>query len=107
MTTPIDATATPAWTELTALAADLKPDLRGWFADDPGRVERLSFELADLHVDLSKNLVDDEIVATLVRLAKQTGVAERFAAMLRGEHINTTENRAVLHTALRRPHNLT
>ncbi|WP_454168336.1 glucose-6-phosphate isomerase [Microbacterium paulum] len=103
MTTPIDATATPAWTELTALAADLKPDLRGWFADDPGRVERLSFELADLHVDLSKNLVDDEIVATLVRLAEQTGVAERFAAMLRGEHINTTENRAVLHTALRRP----
>jgi len=103
VTTPIDATATPAWTELTALAADLKPDLRGWFADDPGRVERLSFELADLHVDLSKNLVDDEIVATLVRLAEQTGVAERFAAMLRGEHINTTENRAVLHTALRRP----
>ena len=103
MTTPIDPTATPAWTELTALAADLKPDLRGWFADDPGRVERLSFELADLHVDLSKNLVDDEIVATLVRLAEQTGVAERFAAMLRGEHINTTENRAVLHTALRRP----
>ena len=103
MTTPIDPTATPAWTELTALAADLKPDLRGWFADDPGRVERLSFELADLHVDLSKNLVDDEIVGALVRLAEQTGVAERFAAMLRGEHINTTEDRPVLHTALRRP----
>ena len=103
MTTPIDATATPAWAELTALADRFEPDLRGWFADDPGRVERLSFELADLHVDLSKNLVDDEIVATLVRLAEQTGVAERFAAMLRGEHINTTENRAVLHTALRRP----
>jgi len=103
VTTPIDPTATPAWAELTALADRFEPDLRGWFADDPGRVERLSFELADLHVDLSKNLVDDEIVATLVRLAEQTGVAERFAAMLRGEHINTTENRAVLHTALRRP----
>lgn len=103
MTTPIDATATPAWAELTALADRLEPDLRGWFENDPGRVERLSFTLADLHVDLSKNLVDDDIVAALVRLAEQTGVAERFAAMLRGDHINTTEDRAVLHTALRRP----
>lgn len=103
MTTPIDATATPAWAELTALADRLEPDLRGWFENDPGRVERLSFTLADLHVDLSKNLVDDDIVAAFVRLAEQTGVAERFAAMLRGDHINTTEDRAVLHTALRRP----
>ncbi|PZU47525.1 MAG: glucose-6-phosphate isomerase [Microbacterium sp.] len=102
-TAPIDATATPAWTELTALAGGLKPDLRGWFADDPTRVERFSFELADLHVDLSKNLINDGIVAALVRLAEQTHVAERYAAMLRGDHINTTENRAVLHTALRRP----
>jgi len=103
VTTPIDATATPAWTELTALAADLKPDLRGWFQDDPARVDRFGFDLADLHVDLSKNLVNDEILAALVHLAEQTGVADRFAAMLRGEHINTTEDRAVLHTALRRP----
>lgn len=103
MTTPIDATATPAWGELTALKSALVPDLRGWFRDDPERVQRFSFELADLHVDLSKNLIDDEIVAALVRLAEQTGVAERYAAMLRGEHINTTEDRAVLHTALRRP----
>ena len=80
-----------------------KPDLRGWFADDPGRVERLGFTLGDLHVDLSKNLVTDEILASLVKLADQTGVAERYAAMLAGEHINTTEDRAVLHTALRRP----
>ena len=103
MTTPIDATTTAAWTELTALSESLVPDLRGWFAADPGRVDRLSFELADLRVDLSKNLVTDEIVAALVRLAEQTGVAERFAAMLRGDHINTTEDRPVLHTALRRP----
>jgi len=103
VTTPIDPTATPAWAELTALADRFEPDLRGWFENDPGRVERLSFTVADLHVDLSKNLVEDDIVAALVRLAEQTGVAERFAAMLRGEHINTTENRAVLHTALRRP----
>lgn len=103
MTTPIDPTATPAWAELTAFADRFEPDLRGWFENDPGRVERLSFTVADLHVDLSKNLVEDDIVAALVRLAEQTGVAERFAAMLRGDHINTTEDRPVLHTALRRP----
>ncbi|OJV79371.1 glucose-6-phosphate isomerase [Microbacterium sp. 70-16] len=103
MTTPIDATTTPAWGELTALKSALVPDLRAWFRDDPERVQRFSFELADLHVDLSKNLIDDEIVAALVRLAEQTGVAEHYAAMLRGDHINTTEDRAVLHTALRRP----
>jgi len=103
VTTPIDATTTPAWGELTALKSALVPDLRAWFRDDPERVQRFSFELADLHVDLSKNLIDDEIVAALVRLAEQTGVAEHYAAMLRGDHINTTEDRAVLHTALRRP----
>ncbi|MCR2783662.1 MULTISPECIES: glucose-6-phosphate isomerase [unclassified Microbacterium] len=103
MTAPIDATTTSAWTELTALRDGFAPDLRGWFAADPGRVERLSLPLADLHVDLSKNLVTDEVLASLVRLAEQTGVAERYAAMLAGEHINTTEDRAVLHTALRRP----
>ncbi|MBN9178110.1 MAG: glucose-6-phosphate isomerase [Microbacterium sp.] len=103
MTTPIDPTTTTAWTELATLAEALEPDLRGWFADDPGRVGRLSFEAGDLHVDLSKNLVDDRILAALVQLAEETGVAERYAAMLRGEHINTTEDRAVLHTALRRP----
>ncbi|HYP72935.1 MAG TPA: glucose-6-phosphate isomerase, partial [Microbacterium sp.] len=103
MTTPIDATTTPAWTDLAAAADALVPDLRGWFETDPRRASRFTFELADLHVDLSKNLIDDDIVAALVRLAEQTGVAERYAAMLAGEHINTTEDRAVLHTALRRP----
>lgn len=103
MTAPIDATTTSAWAELTALRDGFTPDLRAWFADDPGRVERFSLPLADLHVDLSKNLVTDEIAAALLRLAEQTGVAERYAAMLAGAHINTTEDRAVLHTALRRP----
>ena len=100
---PIDATTTAAWTDLESLKKGFTPDLRGWFDSDPGRVERLSLPLADLHVDLSKNLVTDEIVAALVRLAEQTGVAERYAAMVSGEHINTSEDRAVLHTALRRP----
>jgi glucose-6-phosphate isomerase len=100
---PIDATTTAAWTDLESLKNGFTPDLRGWFDSDPGRVERLTLPLADLHVDLSKNLVTDEIVAALVRLAEQTGVAERYAAMVSGEHINTSEDRAVLHTALRRP----
>ena len=100
---PIDATTTSAWAELEAHKSSFTPDLRGWFAADAGRVERMSLPLGDLHVDLSKNLVTDEILASLVKLAEQTGVAKRYAAMLAGEHINTTENRAVLHTALRRP----
>jgi glucose-6-phosphate isomerase len=103
MSAPIDPTSTAAWAELDAHRSALQPDLRGWFAADPGRVERFSKPLVDLHVDLSKNLITDEILASLVRLAEQTGVAERYAAMLAGEHINTTEDRAVLHTALRRP----
>jgi len=100
---PVDPTTTSAWAELEAHRKAFAPDLRGWFAADPGRVERLSFALADLHVDLSKNLVTDDILASLVRLAEQVGVADRFAQMLEGRHINTTEDRAVLHTALRRP----
>jgi len=100
---PIDCTATSAWAELEAHKSAFAPDLRGWFEADAGRVERMSLPLGDLHVDLSKNLVTDQILSSLVRLAEQTGVAERYAAMLAGEHINTTEDRAVLHTALRRP----
>ena len=103
MSTPIDATTTPAWAELEAHRSGFAPDLRAWFAQDASRAERLSLPLADLHVDLSKNLVTDDVLASLVRLAEQTGVAERFAQMLAGVHINTTEDRAVLHTALRRP----
>ena len=103
MTSPIDATTTSAWQDLSAHESTLTPDLRGWFAADPQRAQRLTFRLADLHVDLSKNLVTDETLALLVRLAQETGVPERLQAMLRGEHINVTEDRAVLHTALRRP----
>ncbi|MFS0735183.1 glucose-6-phosphate isomerase [Microbacterium sp. 1P10UB] len=103
MSAPIDPTSTAAWSELTALRDSLRPDLRTWFAQDAGRVERMSLPLVDLHVDLSKNLVTDDVLAALVRLAEQTGVAERFAEMLAGVHLNTSEDRAVLHTALRRP----
>ncbi|MFB4350298.1 glucose-6-phosphate isomerase [Microbacterium sp. CR_7] len=103
MSAPVDPTVTSAWSELRALRETFSPDLRGWFAEDPTRADRLSFPLADLHVDLSKNLVTDEVLAALLRLAEETGVADRYAAMLSGAHINTSEDRAVLHTALRRP----
>ncbi len=103
MTSPIDATTTSAWQALSAHESTLTPDLRGWFAADPQRAQRLTFRLADLHVDLSKNLVTDETLALLVQLAEETAVPQRLTAMLRGEHINVTEDRAVLHTALRRP----
>ncbi|WP_435745154.1 glucose-6-phosphate isomerase [Nocardioides sp. SYSU DS0663] len=100
---PVDPTSTRAWSRLSALAADFAPDLRSWFARDPERVDRLSFTAGDLLVDLSKSLVDDDVLAALLDLADEVGVAERREAMLRGERVNVTEDRAVLHTALRLP----
>jgi len=100
---PVDPTSTDGWKTLSGIADGFTPDLRGWFDSDPGRAERYTFQAADLTVDLSKGLVDDEILAALLQVAKDAGVAERFQAMLAGEHINVTEDRAVLHTALRRP----
>ncbi len=102
-TPPIDPTTTAAWAALSDHESTLRPDLRGWFAADPGRAQRLTFGVGDLTVDLSKNLVTDTTLALLVELAEQVDVAGRFGAMLRGDHINITEDRAVLHTALRRP----
>jgi glucose-6-phosphate isomerase len=100
---PVDATSTAAWTRLTALAEDFSPDLRAWFAAEPDRVRRLGFEAADLHVDLSKSLLTDDVLAALLDLADEVGVTRRRDAMFAGEHINVTEDRAVLHTALRAP----
>ncbi len=103
MTTPVDATTTAAWAELQRLHDDLRPDLRSWFADDPGRAKEFSFTAGDLFVDLSKNWITPEIKAALLALAEQVGVAARREAMFRGERINVTEDRSVLHTALRLP----
>lgn len=103
MTAPVDATTTGAWTALTAHRDALTPDLRGWFDADPDRAARLTRQLADLTVDLSKNLVTDETLELLTRLATEVDLEGRLAAMFAGEHINVTEDRAVLHTALRRP----
>jgi glucose-6-phosphate isomerase len=103
MSDPVDPTTTSAWAELTELKSGLEPDLREWFAADVSRVDDLTFTAGDLHVDLSKNLITDDVLAALVRLAEQVHLPERRAAMFSGEHINVTEDRAVLHTALRRP----
>ena len=100
---PVDPTATEAWSTLRALADGFVPSLRAWFAEDPDRVSALSFTAADLHVDLSKGLVTQPVLTELLALAGQVGVVDRRDAMLRGEHINVTEDRAVLHTALRLP----
>ncbi|MBF1253202.1 MAG: glucose-6-phosphate isomerase [Isoptericola variabilis] len=99
----IDPTMTPAWDTLDQLADNFEPDLRKLFADDPNRTQTFTFDAADLHVDLSKNLVCPTLVGHLLALAEQTGVLELRDRMFAGEHINITEDRAVLHTALRRP----
>ena len=97
-------TSTDQWRALSSLH-DSKQNLnlRDLFADDASRAATYTFDAAGLHVDLSKNLVDADIVDALVELAKAANLPERTEAMFTGEHINTTEDRAVLHTALRLP----
>ena len=100
----MDITTTDAWTAVAAHAAGFDGStLRDLFADDPGRAERMTHELGDLVVDLSKHRVTASVLADLVALAEQAGLGPRIAAMYRGDRINTTEDRAVLHTALRAP----
>jgi len=77
--------------------------LRKLFADDPKRGERLTLEAAGIYLDYSKNRITEETLALLVQLADQSGLRERIDAMFGGQHINVSENRAVLHTALRAP----
>ncbi|MEY3215753.1 MAG: Glucose-6-phosphate isomerase, partial [Pseudomonadota bacterium] len=95
---------TPAWKALTAHAAQAKGfDLRTAFAQDPSRVDTLSQTAPHVFADLSKNLVDAATEALLQELARQTGLAAHRDAMFRGEHINSTEGRAVMHWLLRQP----
>ena len=103
MTTSIDPTTTSAWSALSAHHKALTPNLREWFATDPARAEKLSFTADELHVDLSKNLITSETVELLLKLAEEVKLEQAREAMFSGEHINVTEDRAVLHTALRRP----
>jgi glucose-6-phosphate isomerase len=93
-----------AWQALERHYADISGQhLRDLFAADPGRGERLTAEAVGIYLDYSKNRITDETLALLVQLAEESGVPEHRDAMFRGDHINVSENRAVLHTALRLP----
>ncbi|HUG64383.1 MAG TPA: glucose-6-phosphate isomerase [Gaiellaceae bacterium] len=94
----------PAWAELERHYAEIREaHLRDFFGTDPTRGERLAAEGAGIYLDYSKNRVTDETLRLLFQLAKESGLAERVDSMFRGERINTTENRSVLHVALRMP----
>ena len=97
----MDISTTPEWAALLATARP--PHLRDLFATDPGRAERYVTQAGDLRIDWSKHLVDDGVMAALLAVAAAAGVEARRDAMFAGEQINTTEQRAVLHTALRAP----
>jgi glucose-6-phosphate isomerase len=95
---------TPAWQDLERHFESIRDaHLRDLFAADPRRGERLVADGAGLHLDFSKNRVTDETLLLLGEMARQRGVEERRDAMFRGEHINVSEDRAVLHVALRMP----
>ncbi|HEX3717887.1 MAG TPA: glucose-6-phosphate isomerase [Verrucomicrobiae bacterium] len=97
-------TQRPAWKLLAAHHKKIqKLHLRALFANDPKRGERLTINAAGLYLDYSKNRITDQTVKLLVQLAKESGLKDRIAAMFSGEKINITENRAVLHVALRAP----
>ena len=99
-----DITTTPQWQALAEHQKQVAATtLRDMFAADPQRAKKMTFEAAGLHVDLSKNLVDEATFDKLIALANAAGLAERREEMFTGVHINNTEDRAVLHTALRMP----
>src|SRR5215469_17665142 len=94
----------PAWAALAEHHEKIKDlHLRDLFASDADRGERLTAEAVGLFLDYSKNRITDETLALLFELASQSGLADRIDAMFRGDKINTTENRSVLHVALRMP----
>ncbi len=97
-------TGRPGWKALEAHHQKVRElHLRQLFADDPKRGERLTIEALGLYLDYSKNRVTDETLKLLFQLAEECGLRDRIAAMFRGDKINITENRAVLHVALRAP----
>jgi glucose-6-phosphate isomerase len=101
----MDVTATPEWKALTAHYEETGRDLvlRDLFAKDPERAERMGVTAADLFLDYSKHRATDQTLRLLMEVARAAGVEERRDAMFAGTHINTTEDRAVLHVALRMP----
>src|SRR5213596_2334678 len=104
MTGTLPLTARPAWKSLEAHHEKIRDlHLRTLFADDAKRGERLTAEAVGIYLDYSKNRVTDDTLALLRRLAEESGLRERIDAMFRGDKINVTEARAVLHVALRAP----
>ena len=104
MTVEPTLTQRPAWQALQAHYQELKGvHLRTLFADDPRRGERLACEMEGLYLDYSKNRITGKTIALLVNLANECDLRERIDAMFSGEKINVTEDRAVLHVALRAP----
>ena len=104
MTSPEPVTQRPAWKALEAHYQEMRSlHLRKLFADDPKRGERMTAEAAGIYLDYSKNRVTDETIKLLLQLADECGLRARIDAMFRGEKINVTEQRAVLHVALRAP----
>ena len=105
MTTPaVSLTSRPSWKALEAHHKKIREvHLRTLFSDDPQRASRLTAEAAGLFLDYSKNRITDETLGLLFQLAEESGLRARIDAMFRGEKINVTENRAVLHIALRAP----
>jgi glucose-6-phosphate isomerase len=94
----------PAWNALQAHHQQIQGrHLKQLFADDPARGERFTVETGGIFLDYSKNRITDETLKLLIQLAEESGLRERIDAMFRGEKINITENRAVLHVALRAP----
>jgi glucose-6-phosphate isomerase len=94
----------PAWKALEAHHQQVRElHLRKLFADDPKRGERMTLEAAGIFLDYSKNRISDETLELLLQLAEESGLRARIDAMFRGEKINITEDRAVLHVALRAP----
>jgi len=107
-TTKVSLTARPAWKSLAAHYKKIQPlHLRKLFADDPKRGQRMTLEAAGLFLDYSKNRITNQTIQLLLRLAKECGLRDRIDAMFAGDKINITENRAVLHVALRAPRNAT
>lgn len=101
-------TTQAAWKNLTAHHEQIKSKhLRELFAEDADRGERMTLEAAGLYLDYSKNRINDETISLLVKLAEAAGLKDRIEAMMTGERINITEDRAVLHTALRAPRDAT
>ena len=98
----------PAWSALRAHHDEVSiAHLRDLFAADPGRAEHMSADAVGLHLDFSKHRIVDETVRLLLQLAEESGLRERIDAMFRGDRINVSEHRSVLHVALRMPRDAT